>query len=181
MKENWETFFEMLIKHEGGFTDDQRDKGNKKGDGHGNVGSTMLGVTSFNWALHTGKPAPKDVMRELTEDDVKPLYKANYWDAVKGDDLPSGVDVSCADLCVNAGPGRASKVLQRAVAAKADGAIGPKTIAAVRAFDPIDVLHKYYDGREAFYRSLNDYKTFGNGWSRRNSETLEKALGLVHE
>ena len=32
-------FFDMLIKHEGGFTDDQRDNGNAKGDGHGNEGS----------------------------------------------------------------------------------------------------------------------------------------------
>ena len=181
MKENWETFFKMLIKHEGGFTDDQRDKGNSKGDGHGNEGSTMLGVTSWNWAKYTGKPAQKDVMRELTVDDVKPLYKKNYWDAVKADELPSGIDVSCADLCVNAGPGRAAKILQRSVSATADGAIGPKTIAAVYDFDPVDVLHKYYDGREKFYRSLDDYKIYGKGWSRRNTETLEKALGLANE
>ena len=88
MKQNWEAFFEMLIHHEGGFTDDQRDSGNKKGDGHGNEGSTMLGVTAYNWARYTGKPAPKDVMRKLTKEDVKPLYQKNYWDAVKGDDLP---------------------------------------------------------------------------------------------
>ena len=59
MKKNWEAFFEMLIHHEGGFTDDTRDSGNKKGDGHGNDGSTMLGVTAYNWARYTGKPAPK--------------------------------------------------------------------------------------------------------------------------
>ena len=181
MKKNWEPFFEMLIKHEGGFTDDQRDSGNRKGDGYDNEGSTMLGVTSWNWAEYTGKPAPKDVMKKLTKDDVKPMYKKNYWDAIRGDDLPSGCDISVADLCVNAGPRRAAKILQRAVSAKADGRIGPQTVAAVYDFDAIDVLHKYYDGREAFYRSLDDYKIYGNGWSRRNTETLEKALDLVDE
>ena len=181
MKKNWEPFFEMLIAHEGGFTDDQRDSGNRKGDGHGNEGSTMLGVTSYNWSKYTDKPAPKEVMKKLTVDDVKPLYKKNYWDAIKADDLPSGVDVSCADLCVNAGPRRAAKILQRAVSATADGAIGPQTVAAVYDFDAIDVLHKYYDGREKFYRGLDDYKIYGNGWSRRNTETLEKALELVDE
>jgi lysozyme family protein len=179
MNKNWEAFFEMLIKHEGGFTDDQRDKGNSQGDGHGNVGSTMLGVTSYNWARYTGKPAPKEVMRELTKADVKPLYKKNYWDAIKADELPSGVDVSCADLCVNAGPGRAAKILQRVVGATADGAIGPKTIAAVHDFDEEEILHKYYNGREGFYRGLSDYKIYGKGWSRRNKETLEKALALL--
>ena len=179
MKKNWEPFFEMLIKHEGNFTDDQRDSGNRKGDGHGNEGSTMLGVTSWNWAKYTGVPAPKDVMKKLTVDDVKHLYKQNYWNAIRGDDLPSGVDVSCADLCVNAGPGRAAKILQRAVSAKADGSIGPQTVAAVYDFEATDVLHKFYDGREAFYRSLDDYKIYGKGWSSRNTETLEKALELV--
>ena len=38
MKDNWHEFFDMLIHHEGGFTDDQRDSGNAKGDGHGNEG-----------------------------------------------------------------------------------------------------------------------------------------------
>ena len=102
-----------------------------------------------------------------------------YWDAVKADALPSGCDVSVADLCVNAGPGRAAKILQRVVGATADGAIGPKTLAMVHNFDPKDILHKYYDGREGFYRSLNDYKVYGRGWSRRNKETLEKALELL--
>jgi lysozyme family protein len=181
MKKNWEPFFEMLIKHEGGFTDDQRDSGNRKGDGHGNEGSTMLGVTSWNWAKYTGKPAPKEVMKKLTKDDVKPLYKQNYWNAVKADNLPSGLDVSCADLCVNAGPSRASKILQRVVGQKRDGKIGPMTLKAVQDKNPKDLLEKYYHGREAFYRSLGDYEIYGKGWSRRNKETLEKALELLDE
>ena len=113
----------MLIKHEGGFTDDQRDNGNAKGDGHGNEGSTMLGVTAWNWAKYTGNPAPKDVMKALTKEDVKPLYKQNYWDVIKADHLPSGIDISCADLCVNAGPSRAAKILQKAVGASAANAV----------------------------------------------------------
>lgn len=181
MKKNWGAFFNMLIAHEGGFTDDQRDSGNRKGDGHGNTGSTMLGVTAYNWSKYTGKPAPAEVMKQLTVDDVAPLYKTNYWDAIKADDLPSGVDVSCADLCVNAGPRRAAKVLQKSVGAKADGKIGPQTMAAVSLQTAPEILQNYYDERERFYRSLKDYKVFGKGWSRRNKETLEKALELADE
>jgi lysozyme family protein len=47
MKENYETFFNELIKHEGGFTDDLRDNGSKRDDEHGNRGSTMLSVTEY--------------------------------------------------------------------------------------------------------------------------------------
>jgi len=47
MKENYDTFFDELIKHEGGFTDDTRENGSKRGDEHGNRGSIILSVTEY--------------------------------------------------------------------------------------------------------------------------------------
>ena len=180
MQKNWEMFFDMLIKHEGGFTSDERDSGNAKGDGHGNKGSTMLGVTAWNWAKYTGKPAPMEVMKALTKEDVNPLYKKNYWDVIQADKLPSGVDISVADMCVNAGPGRAAKILQKATGGLAvDGAIGKMTIAAVHDRDAKEVLDNYYYGRQKFYESLDDFEHYGKGWTRRNKETLELALSIV--
>ncbi len=55
------------------------------------------------------------------------------------------------------------------------------TIKAVYDHEPRDILEKYYDGREAFYRRLKDYERYGRGWSRRNKETLERALELLDE
>ena len=179
MRENFDAFFDELIKHEGGFTDDPRDNGNKRGDGHGNVGSTMLGVTAYVWAEWTGKPAPIEVMKQLTKDDVKPLYKAKYWDVVRGDDLPSGVDISVADFCVNAGPSRAAKRLQRVVMAAQDGKIGPKTLTMVFTMPAETLLEKYAEAREAYYRSLKTFEIYGRGWLRRNNEVLEKAKTMV--
>ena len=34
-------------------------------------------------------------MKDLTVEDVAPIYKKGYWDKMKGDDLPTGLD-----LCV---------------------------------------------------------------------------------
>jgi len=178
-KQNWDSFFDMLMHHEGGFTDDQRDKGNSKGDGHGNEGSTMLGVTSFNWAKWTGKPAPKEVMRALTKDDVKPFYEKDYWTPIRGNDLFSGLDYSIADMAVNAGVSRGAKLFQRILGVTADGAIGNQTLKAMHDNDPLDLVEKYYDAREGFYRKLDDYKVYGKGWSRRNKETLEKSKTLI--
>ena len=179
MKENYDSFFNELIRHEGGFTDDPHDPGNQRGDGHGNKGSTNLGVTAKVWAEYTGKPAPIEVMKQLTRDDVKEMYREKYWDAVCGDHLPSGVDVSVADFGVNAGPGRAAKRLQRVVAAKQDGAIGPRTLALVHDMEPVDILNKYADIRENYYRSLKTFDRYGRGWLRRNKEVLEKALKMA--
>ena len=41
-------------------------------------------------------------MKELTVDDVAPIYKKNYWDKMKCDDLPSGLDLCVFDFGVNA-------------------------------------------------------------------------------
>ena len=120
------------------------------------------------------------VTGNLTEEDVKPLYKKNYWDVIKADNLPSGVDISTADMCVNAGPSRAAKILQKATGGlTVDGAIGKMTIAAVHDRDPKEVLDNYYYGRQKFYEGLDDFQHYGKGWTRRNKETLELALSIV--
>ena len=75
MKENFMKCLEMLLAHQGGFTADKRDPGNK-GDGRGNQGLTNLGVTSHVWVDWTGKPDPIEVEKILTLEDVAPLCKA---------------------------------------------------------------------------------------------------------
>ena len=70
-------------------------------------------------------------MRSLTVDDVTPIYKRNYWDRIKGDALPSGVDFAVFDLAVNGGTGRGAKMLQKVVGVTQDGGIGPQTLGAV--------------------------------------------------
>ena len=179
MRENFEKCLEMLLKHEGGFTADTRDRGNQIGDGHGNQGSTMLGVTSKVYADWTGKPAPIEVMKTLTQEDVAPIYKKNYWDRCKCDDLGSGLDWCVFDWAVNSGKSRASKALQRIVGVEADGGIGPMTLQAVAEVDPEEIIKQMHYVRDKFYRSLDTFEVFGKGWVRRNDETKHQALNLL--
>ena len=139
----------------------------------------LLGVTAIVWATWTGKPAPIEVMKQLTKEDIKPMYKCKYWDAVQGDHLPSGVDISVADFGVNAGPSRAAKRLQRVVMATQDGKIGPKTLSMVFNMEPAALLDKYAEARESYYRSLKTFEIYGRGWLRRNDEVLEKAKSMI--
>jgi lysozyme family protein len=180
MKANYDIFFDKLLKVEGGFTDDPHDRGNKRGDGHGNRGSTNLGVTAKVWAEYTGKPAPIEVMKKLTKDDVKELYHKNYWLAVSGDHLPNGVDISVADFGVNSGPGTAVKYLQRVVGATQDGAMGPQTLGMVHDKEIADVLRGLATQREAYLRSLKTFERFGRGWLNRNEDVLEKAMEVAY-
>lgn len=178
MKKNFDKCLEMLLHHEGGFTADKRDKGNA-GDGHGNQGSTMLGVTSKVWADWTGKPAPMDVMRALKAEDVAPLYKKKYWDRLQCDNLQNGVDWCAFDWGVNSGTGRAGKALQKIVGATQDGVIGVKSIRLIEKQDPKYLIEQMYKVRQEFYEGLSDFEHFGRGWTRRNDETKRQALDLI--
>jgi lysozyme family protein len=83
------------------------------------------------------------------------------------------------DFAVNAGPGRSAKILQTAVGVPADGAIGPITLAAVNAQDPVELIEKFSQAKEDFYRSLNTFETFGKGWLNRVSAVKIKASSML--
>lgn len=157
MNQNWDEALKHILKYEGGYVNHKDDPG----------GRTNLGVTQRVWEEWTGKPANEQEMRSLTPAMVSPLYKKRYWDAVRGDDLPSGVDLCVFDCAVNAGVGRASKFLQQAVGVTADGQIGPMTVAATTAKPAEEVIEAFCNLREAHYKSLSTFATFGKGWMNR--------------
>ena len=157
MKLNWDDSLKHILKHEGGFSDHPADPG----------GITNLGVTKRVWEEWTSKRVSEADMRALTPEMVAPMYKKKYWDVIRGDDLPSGLDLCVFDAAVNAGVGRASKFLQQAVGVTADGQIGPKTISAVTSKPADEIIEAFCALREAHYKSLNTFDTFGKGWMRR--------------
>ena len=161
----------MLLEHEGGYVNNVHDKG----------GMTNLGVTKKVYDKWIDRESTEQEMRDLTPDDVAPIYKKNYWNRVKGDSLPSGLDWACFDWAVNSGSGRPAKAVQRAVGATQDGAIGNQTLGLIAEKDPKFIIDYVYTVRQAFYESLDDYKHFGRGWSRINTETLHQAMKMVEE
>lgn len=171
MKNNFDKCLHMLLEHEGGYVNDSRDSG----------GMTNLGVTKRVYDDWIGRKSTEQEMRDLTPDDVAPIYKKNYWDRVKGDYVPSGVDWCLYDWAVNSGSGRPAKAVQRAVGATPDGVIGKQTVGLIMEKDPKFIIDYVYTVRQAFYEGLDDYKHFGRGWSRRNTETLHQAMKMVEE
>ena len=169
MKDNFEQSLKMILHHEGGYVNHPSDPG----------GRTNLGVTQAVYESWVDRPVTEDEMRSLTVEDVTPIYRRNYWDRVKGDDLPSGVDFAVMDLAVNGGTGRGAKMLQKVVGVTQDGGIGPQTLGAVGRMDPVDIIEQYAAEREAFYLRLKTFDTFGRGWLRRNEETRLAALKMA--
>lgn len=169
MKSNFEPALSAVLHHEGGFVNHPADPG----------GMTNLGVTKAVWEEWVRHPVSEKQMRELTPMRVAAMYKAKYWDRVKGDLLPEGVDYAVFDAAVNSGPGRAIKWLQGCVGVDMDGDLGPKTLAAINAFDPADLVQDYAKRRLSFLTDLPHWGTFGKGWSRRVAEVQATALEMA--
>ena len=169
MKDNWEKCFALVLKNEGGYVDNPADPG----------GATNLGCTKTTWEAWVGHPVTKDDIKALTPSDVMPLYKAKYWDTIKGDDLPEGVDYAVFDFAINSGPSRAAKTLQSVLSTNPDGQIGPATLRAIEASNPREVATAVCEARLAFLQSLSTYANFGKGWSRRVSEVEQTAFNMV--
>lgn len=169
MNSNFDIALELVLKHEGGFVNHPQDPG----------GMTNLGCTKAVWEEWVGHPVDEKAMRNLTPADVSPLYRRKYWDKVQGNDLPVGIDYVCFDTAINSGPGRAAKLLQSCVGVVVDGAIGPKTLAAVRAFNQADLIRAYSGARLEFLQGLKTWPTFGRGWGRRVTEVEQSALKML--
>lgn len=168
MQNNWIKCLETILHHEGGYVNHPKDPG----------GETNLGVTKRVYEDFGGT---KD-MKDLTREDVEPIYKKNYWDRVKGDDLPEGLDLCVFDFGVNAGTGRAAKYLQTLIGTVADGGIGPNTLKKLGEFVEENGLNEtikmYQTERQKYYESLSTFDTFGKGWTRRVVETTRLALEM---
>ena len=169
MKDNFPKSLAAVLVHEGGYVNNPKDPG----------GMTNLGCTKTVWEEHCGHEVDEKAMRALTPNDVGPLYKTKYWDKVKGDDLPAGVDYVVFDAAINSGPGRATKWLQACVGVEPDGGIGPKTMAAVRAMDAKQLIDDYSKRRLSFLSDLTTWETFGRGWAKRVNEVNAVGLGMA--
>jgi lysozyme family protein len=169
MKDNWDNAFAMVLKHEGGYVNHPKDPG----------GMTNLGVTKRAWEEYVGHEVDETTMRGLTPEVVKPFYKSRYWDRVKGDELPSGVDYAAYDLAVNSGVGRAAKYLQQIAGVPADGVIGPKSLEAINACPAGEMVDTLCDMRLEFLQKLPTWDTFGKGWGRRVEEVKAKASAMA--
>ena len=169
MQSNYDKCLKAILHHEGGYVNHPKDPG----------GETNLGVTKRVYEEHGGT---KD-MKDLTVEDVAPIYKKGYWDKMKGDDLPSGLDLCVFDFGVNAGPGRSAKYLQTMIGTVADGGIGPNTLKAVANYvEEVGLeqaVENFQEARQGYYEKLSTFDTFGKGWTRRVTETTELAKSFI--
>lgn len=158
---NFAAVMEEVFRHEGGMSMHRGDPGNWTG---GRVGAGELRGTNFGIAAHAH---PNVDIPNLTKEQAREIYRRQYWNPVRGDDLPAGIDLATMDPAVNSGVSRGARWMQQALGVATDGRIGPVTIAAAAKAAPVPAIQKACAVRMGFLRGLRTWDTFGRGWSRR--------------
>jgi lysozyme family protein len=169
MRGNFANCLPHILRHEGGWADNPKDPG----------GATMKGITIGTFADWRGRKVTKAELRAISDSEVAAIYKQNYWDKVRGDDLPAGLDLVAFDAAVNSGVSRGARWLQQAVGAAADGKVGPETVRLANAFPGGAAIVTATALRLQFLRGLKTWATFGGGWQRRVDEVRSAALAMV--
>ncbi len=181
MRHNFQDAYDFMLKLEGGKIL------------HHNVGEethTYAGVYRFSHPEWIGW-SYVDSGEEVPEECLLDFYEEHFWDKVRGDELPEGLDLQVFSLAVNAGITNASILLQRVLDATQDGIIGSKTIEAAQHYEVnvlgeqpvVDKLRDYMRESINYYgevvRANPESGRYYNGWLNRALDTGLEAISRV--
>lgn len=161
-----------LLAHEGGYTNHPSDPG----------GPTNFGITIHDYRKYVKPSGTAADVRAMRLDDAKAIYRAKYWDALRCDALPAGVDYSVFDYGVNSGIGRSGKVLRRIVGLPdTTHVVTDEVLRAVARRDPKAIVKAINDERLAFLKRLKTWPVFGKGWGTRVAGVRAVSLRMAGE
>ncbi len=172
MSANFDKCFSFIVGEEGKYVDDPRDNG-----GATNFGITLKTLTEWR--------KPRSVtaadVRNLTIEEARAIYEANYWRPIQGDSFPHAAALLLLDAAINSGPKQAIMWLQKSLNVPADGHCGALTLAAWRACErssvrpPEQVLADFCAYRMLLMTNHEDFKTYGKGWLSRVAKMCLRA------
>lgn len=158
-----------VLRHEGGYTNHPSDPG----------GPTNFGITIHDYRRYIDRSGKAADVRNMKLADAAKIYRARYWDALRCDDLPAGLDYAVFDYGVNSGIGRAARVMRRLMGLSAGDAMNDATLAAIGKASPQTIIARLCDERLAFLRTLKTWPVFGAGWGRRVAEVRRDATAMA--
>lgn len=170
--QNFDRLLPLILSHEGGYINHPQDSG----------GPTNRGVTLGAYRRYIKRDGSIEDLKTLTPAQAGKVFKDRYWDAVRADELPAGIDYSMGDFAINSGPVRAIKEMQKLVGVVADGKLGSKTMAAIHSHDPVRLVAALNDARLVFMRNSKNgknWKVFGVGWQARVDGVRYKSLDML--
>ncbi len=152
---------EYILKWEKGYSNDPQDPGKE----------TNFGISK--------RAHPNVDVKNLTRDGAIEIYRVEYWEACRCEELPVEIATMIFDMAVNQGVPSARLALQQAIGVKQDGKIGPLTISVARQSPPIATMHEIADIRAVKYLSMDNSteERYEKGWIKRLIETIIVSIG----
>jgi len=143
-----------------------------------NVSGDAGGLTKFGIDQRSH---PNIDIENLTVDQASDIYRDEYWEGNRCDEMPWPVNAVHFDNCVNMGAKQAVKLLQRTVGSHDDGVYGPATRIAMKAACKVrgaeTVALQICSHKKDFYEKLVKQKPhlekFKNGWLNRTNNLRE--------
>jgi lysozyme family protein len=169
MKDNFDDALRRVLAHEGGYSNHPADRG----------GPTQWGVTLADARMYWKRDATAEDVKAMPRDVAKRIYKAQYWDKMRCDELPSGVDYAVFDFGVNSGVSRSIKYLEAIANVPQDGKADDLLIRTVAHMAPNTVIMALCNRRLAFLKGLKTWGVFGKGWGRRVDEVKAASLKMA--
>lgn len=159
----------VVMQHEGGWVDDPDDLGGETMMGWSTLTITKLGLKPRDLGIDQDEftHGCLKLMKASTAED---LYRKHFWDRYG---FAAIVDqtaaTKCFDFAINAGPGNAATVAQRACGATIDGLWGPQTFARINATHDFvramaTEMANYY---ESIIKARPKNEKFRSNWMRR--------------
>jgi len=134
---NFNEAIEKTLVNEGGYVFDKDDAG----------GETKFGISKRSY--------PDVDIKNLTTDEAKAIYKKDYWNKLKADDIASQkVAFELFDTAVNMGVRTASKLIQGCSGAFVDGIIGSQSLESINNIDEELLLLRFKLAKVSRYAYL---------------------------
>ena len=142
-----------------------------------NYGITLETFRAWNgdWSLN------RNALMAMPKSEALKIYKAQYWDTIRADDMPRGVDMCVFDFAVNSGPGRAVMELQELLKIKQDGIVGIITLNKIKTYPGRErkLIGDLCANRLKFMKGLSNWRYNKNGWTNRVETVLKESRALV--
>ncbi len=157
----FEDIIDGVLKWEAGYQNNPKDKGNFY---EGKLVGTNLGISAPTLAKYLGRTPTSEDMKNLTKEEAKKIYKTNYYDRYKIDQLPEDLKEVAMHSVVMSG-NKGIKDIQQLIGVEDDGSIGPNTLKALEKQKISSTeLKNAILGR---YKGYDNWDEFGKGWTNR--------------
>lgn len=148
---------------------------------HANHGITLSHWCQWRKAHGCGVPLLIE-LDKIAADEIRAFYGSEYWNRLRCDDLPHGVNLLLFDfsVTVDGGHGASVRCLQRVLGiTQTDGWVGEETIKLAHQAPVRSLIVHFAHAQIAYYRSLHKPEHLKHVWIGRTDRREDAAIRLL--